>query len=54
MDLHLDGLLESEQRGGRTKCSGTMDNLLIDKIRMMVCQHSWSAKRDMSMAWIDV
>ena len=33
MDLHLDkhGLLESEQRGCRTKCSGTMDNLLIDK-----------------------
>ena len=32
MDLHLDKhrLLESEQRGARTKCSGTMDNL-IDK-----------------------
>ena len=53
MDFHFDkhGLLESEQRGVRTKCSKTMKNLMIGK---MVCQDSRNPKRNISMAWIDV
>ena len=32
------------------KCSGTVDNLLIDR---MVCQDSQRGKRNPSMAWVD-
>ena len=32
------------------KCSGTVDNLLIDR---MVCQDSQRGKRNLSMAWVD-
>lgn len=53
MDQHLDkyGLMQGEQRGAKEKCSGTIDNLLIDR---MVCQDSRRGKRNLSMAWIDV
>ena len=53
MDEHLEthNLLEEEQRGARTKCSGTLDNLMIDK---MVCRDSRNGSRNLSMAWIDV
>ena len=32
------------------KCSGTVDNLLIDR---MVCQDSQRGKRNLGMAWVD-
>ena len=53
MDHHLDkyGLMQGEQRGARERYSGTIDNLLIDR---MVCQDSRRSKRNLSMAWIDV
>ena len=43
--------MEAEQRGVKSKCSGTTDNLLIDR---MVCQDSHNAHKNLSMAWIDV
>ena len=43
--------MEREQRGAREKCSGTFDNLLIDR---MVCQDSQWGKRNLSMALVDV
>ena len=53
MNCHLEkyGFKEREQRGAREKCSGTFDNLLIDR---MVCQDSQWGKRNLSMAWVDV
>ena len=49
MNHHLKkyGLMEQEQRGAREKCSGTFDNLLIDR---MVCQDGHWRKRNLSMA----
>ena len=43
--------MEREQRGAREKCSGTFDNLLIDR---MVCQDGHWRKRNLSMAQVDV
>ena len=53
INQHLDRhrLMETEQRGAKSKCSGTTDNLLIDR---MVCQDSHNAHKNLSMAWIDV
>ena len=53
VDQHLDtyGLMEGEQRGAKENCSGTMDNLLVDR---MVCQDSQRGRRNLSMAWVDV
>ena len=53
MDQHLDhyGLMEGQQRGAKSGCFGTMDNLLIDRAVMLDCQRG---KRNLSMAWIDV
>ena len=53
VDQHLDtyGLMEGEQRGAKENCSGTMDNLLVDR---MVCQDSQGGRRNLSMAWVDV
>ena len=45
------GLIQREQRGARGNCSGTVDNLLIDR---MVCEDAQRGKRNLSMAWIDV
>ena len=44
------GLMQGEQRGARERCSGKIDNLLIDR---MVCQESRRSKRNLSMAWIN-
>ena len=53
MNQHLDryALIEGEQRGAKVGCSGTIDNLVIDR---MVCEDSKRNKRNLSMAWIDV
>ena len=53
VNSHLEDydLMEGEQRGAKEKCSGTADNLLIDR---MVCQDSQRGRRNISMAWIDV
>ena len=53
MNQHLDkyALIEGEQKGAKVGCSGTIDNLLIDR---MVCEDSKRNKRNLSMAWIDV
>ena len=53
IDNHLDkfNLMEREQRGAKKGCSGTMDNLLIDR---MVTQDCHRRNRNLCMAWIDV
>ena len=53
MNQHLEhyGLMEGQQRGAKSGCFGTMDNLLIDRAVMLDCQRG---KRNLSMAWIDV
>ena len=53
MNQHLDkyALIEGEQRGAKVGCSGTIDNLLIDRT---VCEDNKRNKRNLSMAWIDV
>ena len=53
VNSHLEDydLMEGEDRGTKEKCSGTTDNLLIDR---MVCQDSQRGRRNISMAWIDV
>ena len=53
MDKHLEehGLMEAKQSGAKKGCSGTMDNLLIDKMVTHDCQ---CGKRSLSMAWVDV
>ena len=43
--------MQGEQRGAKENCSGTIDNLLIDR---MVCQDSQRGHRNLSMTWIDV
>jgi len=43
--------MESQQRGAKSECSGTMDNLLVDR---MVLQDCVQGRRNISMAWIDV
>ena len=49
MDQHLDHheLMEGQQRGAKTGCSGTMDNLLIDRMVTLDCHRG---KRNLSMA----
>ena len=53
MHQHLEhyDLMEGQQRGTKSGCFGTMDNLLIDRAVMLDCQRG---KRNLSMAWIDV
>ena len=53
MNHHLDmyKLMEIEQRGARVGCSGTMNNLLIDR---MVTEDCHRGKRNLSMAWVDL
>ncbi|XP_074612680.1 fibroblast growth factor receptor 2-like isoform X3 [Acropora palmata] len=50
---HLDTykLVEIERTGAKVECSGTMNNLLIDR---MVTEDCHQAKRNLSMAWVDV
>ena len=53
MDGHLQelSLMENQQRVAKLRCSGTMDNLLIDRA---VTQYSRRGKRNIRMAWVDV
>ena len=53
MDEHVDKyeLMEKTQRGAKAKCSGTTDNLMIDRIVTLDCHRN---KRNLSVAWIDV
>ena len=53
IDDHLNecDLMEGEQRGAKEQCSGTIDNLLIDR---MVCQDCQRGRRNLCMAWIEV
>ena len=45
------GLMQGDQREAKQDCSGTVDNLLIDR---MVCQDAQRGHKNLSMAWIDV
>ena len=51
-DVHLDyyDLMEGAQRGVRAGCSGTVDNLLIDRAVTLDCHRR---KRNLSMGWVD-
>ena len=53
MNHHLDThkLMEIEQRGAEVECSGTMNNLLIDR---MVTEDCHGGKRNFIMAWVNV
>ena len=53
MDEHLEeyGLMEVEQRGAKEGCSGTTNNLFIDR---MVTQDCHRGRRNLSLAWVDV
>ena len=52
-DKHLDDydLMEGVQRDARAGCSGTIDNLLIDRMVTLDCHRK---KRNLSMGWVDV
>ena len=52
-DKHLNRyeLMEDAQRGVHAGCSGTVDNLLIDR---MVTHDCHRRKRNLSMGWVDV
>ena len=43
--------MQIDQRGGKEKCSGTSENLLIDN---MVLMDAHDNKRNLSCAWVDV
>ena len=45
------GLIQGDQQGAKEKRSGTVDNLLIDR---MVLQDAQRGRRNLSMAWVDV
>ena len=53
MDSHLKefDLMEGQQRGARAGCSGTTDNLWIERMVTLDCHRG---KRNLSMAWVDV
>ena len=53
MNHHLDTykLMEIEQRGAKVGFSGTMNNLLIDR---MITEDCHQGKRNFIMAWVDV
>ena len=44
-------IMQMDQRGAKDKCSGTMDNLLIDN---MVLMDAHDHKRNLTCSWIDV
>ena len=43
--------MKAEQRGTKKGCSGTMNNLLIDKMITQDCQRG---KSNLNLAWVDV
>ena len=51
VDYPMYGLMEVGQRGAKEGCSGTTDNLFIDR---MVTQDCHRGRRNLSMAWVDV
>ena len=53
MDQHLTvyDLMEEQLRGAKAGCSGTTDNLLIDRTVTLDCHRH---KRNLSVAWVDV
>ena len=53
MDKHLKvyDLMEKQQRGAKAGCSGTTDNLQIDRTVTLDCHRH---KRNLSVAWVDV
>ena len=53
MDQHLKvyDRMEEQQRGTKAGCSGTTDNLLIDRT---VTSHCHRQKRNLSVTWVDV
>lgn len=53
MDKHLGDyeLMDKQQRGSKAGFSGTMDNLLIDRMVPLYCHGN---KCSLSMVWIDV
>ena len=44
-------LMQMDQRGAKAKCSGTLDNLLIDD---MVLKDAHDGKRNLACCWVDV
>ena len=53
MDEHVDKheLMEKSQRVAKARCSGTTDNLMIDRMVTLDCHRN---KRNLIVAWIDV
>ena len=49
--LYNNQLMQIDQRGAKAKCSGTVDNLLIDD---MIMRDAGMNQRDLSLVWIDV
>ena len=49
--LETHGLMDGAPRGARSGCSGTIDNLLIDRTVTLYCHRR---KHNLRMAWIDV
>ena len=49
--LNVYDLMEKQQRGAKAGCSGTIDNLPIDRTVTLDC-HSY--KHNLSVAWVDV
>ena len=43
--------MEGSQRGAKKGCSGTVDNLSIDRVVTLDCQRK---RRNLSIAWVDV
>ena len=50
-DVDKHELMEKSHRGAKAKCSGTTDNLMIDRMVTLDCHRN---KRNLSVAWIDV
>ena len=53
IDSHLteNELMENDQRGAKAKCSGTSDNLMIDRMVTLDCHRG---HRNLNMAWVDL
>ena len=49
--LETHGLMDEAQRGAHAGCSGTMDNLLIERTVTLNCHPRY---RNLKVAWIDV
>ena len=45
------GFMQGDQKGAKQGCSGTVNNLITDR---MVCQDAQRSRRNLHMAWIDV